>query len=729
VILKTKIRRDAVLKIATILFTYNRPWHTQQVIDGLAKNTTMPEKLYIFQDGLKAGQKSDEWLAVNKIIHNVDFCLVEIIESNFNKGLAKSVVDGINYTLKDYNAVIVLEDDCVPMPSFMKYMTQALNYYLDNDKVYVISGYSYDLFEDKKEFESYFIGRMPTWGWGTWKNRWQEYSQDGEILDRIHSDRDAEFRLNLWGGFDLDSMFYDRMKGYNDSWAVFWALKAIELDKYALMPNKTLIKNIGFDGTGRHCGKEKFSTSELYEDIADEFEYPLEASLDVNVKEKAKKVLGNGFCFNNGNPKNEHIIIYGAGHSLQSHCKFLYEKYYVEAIIDKYKRGCFGVIPIYGLDYLTKMSASKIIIMIENRDICMGIAEILTSEYGIQRSNIELGVNLINKCSSLNPFKIGIMGCGSIASQMAVTVLNMRSDIKIQSCASRSRAKAEDFAFKYGIERVFGSYEDMAHDSELDLIYIATPHSEHYPNMMKCIKSCKNVLCEKSFTVNALQAEEVFESADKYGVFVAEAMSISYHPLYIRLKNILSKGDIGEILNVYASFSNKIDSLQRITDPQLAGGTLLELGIYTLNFMTLCLGYEISDIASYSNKFESGVDSSISLIVQYKNGKTAELFCDARCMGNNQGVIYGKNGYIIIDEINRPKKLRVYNNNRDLVEEHHARIGESGLENEIIAAKNAMEKNELECIECSHEHTIKILKIMDSIRKQINVKYPCEGEG
>lgn len=422
----------------------------------------------------------------------------------------------------------------------------------------------------------------------------------------------------------------------------------------------------------------------------------------------------------------EHVIIYGAGNCLKKYYKYFYENYNVDAIIDKTKQGNFNGVPIYGLEYLNKNLVQKIIIMIENRDICMSVADAISDEYEIPKENIEIGLNLIKRCDSDNPFKIGIMGCGSMASQMALAVLNMCHDIKIQACASRNQRKADEFAFKYGIEKAYGSYVDMLKNDEMDLVYIATPISEHYSNMKQCIEYGKNILCEKTFTINEMQTIEIFELAKKKSLYVSEAMTIRYNPLFARLKDILVSGSIGEILNIHASFNYKIDALERIKNLDLGGGALLELGVYNLNFMTICLGYDIANIISHCCKFETGADASTLLTVHYSNGKTAELYCDSRCSGNNQGIVYGEKGFIIIDEINRPTKLVVYDNNRRVVEEYHSKMKELGLENEIMVAKKTIEENGLECSECSHEHTISIMQIMDRIRRQIALKYPME---
>lgn len=424
--------------------------------------------------------------------------------------------------------------------------------------------------------------------------------------------------------------------------------------------------------------------------------------------------------------ENGSVIVYGAGNYLLNHYKYLFERYLIEAIVDKNKLGQFEDVPIYGLEYLKGRTSQKIIIMIENRDVCMSVANMLNSEYGIPRANIVLGVNMLNSCDDRNSFKVGIMGCGSIASQMAHTIIHLRSDIEVYACASRSQGKADDFAFKFGIKKSYGSYADMLDDAELDMIYIATPISEHYPNMMMCIDKGKDVLCEKAFTVNTMQAKEILKMAGEKGVFVAEAMSICYHPLYAFLRKCLDEQVIGKIINVTVNFSYRVKDIERIRNPYLAGGALLDLGVYPINFMFFCLGYDCRNLNIFSNMSAEGVDETMTITAQYDYGQTAMLFFDINSFGNNQGVITGDSGYIVVENIHRPTRISIYDRNRNLLEERRAISEDTGLENEIVLVKNAIRQKELEVRECSHAHTVKTMEMMDGIREKIGFRYPFE---
>lgn len=262
------------MEIATVLFTYNRCKHTERVLNALKKNTLLPEKLYIFQDGVKNQQQLIEWKKVNDIIQKVDWCLTELVISEHNKGLADSIVSGLNYVFEKHDAVIVLEDDCVPHPQFMEFMYACLRKYENEKSVYNVSGYAWPLEVQKNGTDAYFTHRANSWSWGTWKTRWLEYSRDYTILGRIKNDELAAKRLSIWGE-DLEGYLLGNIYGNCNSWATFWSLKIIEKNGYCIAPYKSLVENIGFDGTGVHCG-----TGEIWTDLLGE-----EERLTINLPE------------------------------------------------------------------------------------------------------------------------------------------------------------------------------------------------------------------------------------------------------------------------------------------------------------------------------------------------------------------------------------------------------------------------------------------------------------
>ena len=381
------------MNIATVLFTYNRPWHTQPVIDGLVKNKVLPEKLFIFHDGLKEGHDENNWREVREVISKVSFCLVEIIESDSNKGLAKSIIDGISYVLKDNDAVIVLEDDCVPAPNFMNFMYQVFHKYRNEKNVYNVSGYAWhvDLKSDKDD--AYFNGRSSSWGWGTWKDRWLQYSQDNDILERIMSDKGKSVELASWGR-DLPHMLFDRIRVKNNSWAVYFALKVIESNGLCICPYKTLIKNIGMDGSGVHCG-----LSEDYQDVLDMshkefFVLPNKKVISDCVYDKFKGEFGSYLVCKNQEKKGEDAVVYGMGDFFFQYENDIALKYHVLALCDRQRKGFYAGLEIIDISQIVDYVGSKVIIMIKNRQVASEVRDELQDKYGIDFKQIILGTDL-----------------------------------------------------------------------------------------------------------------------------------------------------------------------------------------------------------------------------------------------------------------------------------------------------------------------------------------------
>lgn len=244
------------MRIGTVLFVYQRDEHAGKVLEALSQNDVLPEKLYIFQDGVTEETDYFRWNKVKELIQNINWCETEVCISSKNKGLARSVIDGVNHALQDCDAVVVLEDDCVPHPKFMFYMVAALNKYAEEERVYSISGYAWPVEVQEDGADAYFTGRISSWGWGTWKNRWAKYEVDYQMLAKIKADTELSDRFHTWGE-DLESHLLGNVKGTCNSWAVFWALTVIKNKGFCLAPYQSLIENIGFDGTGVHCGTNK----------------------------------------------------------------------------------------------------------------------------------------------------------------------------------------------------------------------------------------------------------------------------------------------------------------------------------------------------------------------------------------------------------------------------------------------------------------------------------------
>lgn len=277
------------MDIGIIVFAYNRSGHLRKVLDGLSKNKGV-SKLYIFQDGLKSEEHQSEWENTQQVIKATNWCKVVYQLSPYNKGLADSIVDGINTVLEENDAVVVLEDDCVPHPLFIEYATKCLEKYDDNKRVFSINGYAWNLNVDSNGTDAYFAGRFGSWGWATWKDRWELYEQDYKILVKIQRDPQKKQQLDIWAS-DAVSCLIGNVYGTCNSWAVFWGLKCIEQGMLCLTPYYSLIDNIGFDGSGVHCGQADINTPIREWDNMNEIILPE----SVNIPNNCETVFANEF--------------------------------------------------------------------------------------------------------------------------------------------------------------------------------------------------------------------------------------------------------------------------------------------------------------------------------------------------------------------------------------------------------------------------------------------------
>ena len=251
-------------------------------------------------------------------------------------------------------------------------------------------------------------------------------------------------------------------------------------------------------------------------------------------------------------------------------------------------------------------------------------------------------------------FRIGIIGAGWIAEKMAQALAPIK-DIEVYAIASRSIQKAESFAKEYNIPKAYGSYAEMVTDPQVDLVYIATPHSHHFEHSMLALESGKPVLVEKAFTANAAQAEKLIQIAKDKGLFITEAIWTRYMPLSHKVKEIMDSGIIGEPRIITATLCYMMENKERIVRADLCGGALLDLGVYALNFARMYFGTDIVRTVSNCHLGPTGMDMHESISLSFADGKMANLQSGALCLNDRQGIISGTEGYIRIDNINCPE--------------------------------------------------------------------------
>ena len=323
--------------------------------------------------------------------------------------------------------------------------------------------------------------------------------------------------------------------------------------------------------------------------------------------------------------------------------------------------------------------------------------------------------------------KTGILGCGVMAETFADTLRQM-GEVECYAAASRTLKRAEEFAGKYGFKKAYGSYEELCADPEVELIYIATPHSSHFDNMKLCIRHKKPVLCEKSFTVNAREAEQIREYAEQEQVFVAEAIWTRYMPSRNMIQEIIDSGIIGDISVLTANLSYPISHKERIMRPELAGGALLDIGVYGVNFAMMHFGTDIERIESSVRMTDTGVDAMESITIFSRGGRMAVLTHDIYSRSDRKGIFYGEKGYIIVENINNPQSISVYDTEDRLVRRMDVPKQISGYEYEVLECIDAVRSGEKESTSMPLSDTIKVMEIMDQLRGQWGLVYPRERE-
>lgn len=322
-------------------------------------------------------------------------------------------------------------------------------------------------------------------------------------------------------------------------------------------------------------------------------------------------------------------------------------------------------------------------------------------------------------------FKVGIIGAGWIAEKMAEALAPLE-DYCVYAIASRSIGKATEFAGRWNIPKAYGSYEDMVKDNNVDLVYIATPHSHHFPHAMLALNAGKPVLVEKAFTANAAEAEELIETARSKGLFITEAIWTRYMPLSHKVKEIMESGIIGKPRVITATLCYMMEFKERILRPDLCGGALLDLGVYALNFARMYFGTDIVRTVSNCHMGPTGIDLQECISLSYADGKMANLQAGTLCLNDRQGIINGTEGYIRVDNINCPEVVEVYRN-YELVERYvKPEDMVNGYEYQVIEARRCIEAGLPESPMMPHQETLDIMKQMDGLRKEWGVVYPMD---
>lgn len=327
---------------------------------------------------------------------------------------------------------------------------------------------------------------------------------------------------------------------------------------------------------------------------------------------------------------------------------------------------------------------------------------------------------------------VAILGAGNIARQMAKTLRLMKArgdKVELYAVGSRDKARAEAFAQAEGFAKAYSSYEELLRDDGVDLVYIATPHSHHGEQIEQCVTHGKAVLCEKAFTATAAQAERALALAKEKGVLVTEAIWTRYVPMRRVLDELLASGAIGTPRVLTANLGYTIYDKERIRRPELAGGALLDVGVYVLNFAAMVFGTQVERMESSVRLMDTGVDMQESITLHYPDGRMAELMATAACNTSRRCWIYGDQGCAEVDNVNNPRRITLYANANDpasVTRVIDAPPQLTGYEYEVLACLRALETGALECPEMPHAETLRIMRWMDTLRHSWDMRYPFE---
>lgn len=320
----------------------------------------------------------------------------------------------------------------------------------------------------------------------------------------------------------------------------------------------------------------------------------------------------------------------------------------------------------------------------------------------------------------------GIMGTGTIANSF-VKGLSYLDDAKLYAVASRSIEKAEEFGINHGAVKMYGSYEALVKDKEVDIIYIATPNTFHKDNMLLCLNNGKEVLCEKPFTINSKEAKEVIKLAREKKLFLMEAMWSRFFPIMNKVRTWLDEAAIGDLRMVTADFGFRREGTQeeRKVSPERGGGALLDVGVYPISFASMIFGGFPKQITGITSLYATGVDQQSSMLLGYDKGEMAVLSCAINTPTPKEARIIGNKGSIYIPDFSRATKatLSVIG---EVPEEFEMPLDGNGYNYEAAAAMDCLRRGDQENSLMPLDETLSIMEIMDELRGQWKLRYPTE---
>ncbi len=324
----------------------------------------------------------------------------------------------------------------------------------------------------------------------------------------------------------------------------------------------------------------------------------------------------------------------------------------------------------------------------------------------------------------------GILAPGGIAHAFADAVA-VGTASQVVAVGSRSRERAQDFADEFGIGRAHGSYEDLVADPDVDAVYVASPHSEHRAHALLALEAGKPVLVEKAFARSADETREVFSAAQERGLLVVEAMWSRFMPQYDVVRHVVETGLIGDVVALFADHGQRLypDGPARLADPDLAGGALLDLGVYPVSFADLVLGAPVS-VTARGTLTDLGVDATTSVTVTNESGAQGLLSCTMSGVTPCTAVVAGTEARLELSSsfYSAGSTIRLVGRTNDVLDERPGGLSDDlrGFSYEAAEFARCLVAGETESLVMPRATTIRVMETMDEVRRQIGVQYPGE---
>ena len=321
-------------------------------------------------------------------------------------------------------------------------------------------------------------------------------------------------------------------------------------------------------------------------------------------------------------------------------------------------------------------------------------------------------------------YKWGILAPGKMSAKFT-RGLKLLDNVELYAVGSRDKERAKMFAEEFGFRKHYESYEELAADRDVEIIYVASPHSHHYEHVMLCLKNKKSVLCEKAFALTENEAEKMINEARNQKVFLMEALWPPFQPMYIKTKEIIDSGAAGKILHLNARFGFQApyNPLDRKFNLELGGGSLLDIGIYTVIDALWFLGVpdEITAVASFA---ETGSEDSISIIFRYNDGRMANLYSSFRTAAGIGCDLLCENGNLFFSRARDMSQcLTVALNGQEKIDYSILPEG-MGYQFEAAEVMRCLDEGRLESSVVNHEFTLNLMRTLDRIREAAGIVFP-----